>query len=674
MSLTKIKIENFKSIKKCNINLIEKNLFIGENGSGKSTILEAIDYFYKNLVKPELRTDVFDENNHYSNEIKITITYNLSEFNKIIKAQVRENRKNSSETPARYTGYYKKILSLSSKNYNHTISLEFSQIKNKGVQWNYPYETRQLLKNLFPIFYIDAKQLDVTKWNYIWEMFGEIAKIANEERKNIETDVKALLHDKQSNMSKKIYSIENILNNSNTNIMHADSKIFARNLLKLFFSGEQIQQKGKKLEYFSTGTNAVKYLQLFLISVDELSRIKLKEPIILLDEPEISLHHQFIDELTESICNLSSKPRMLIATHSPRLIKNIMIGNQTVLLYNIKFINMYTNVIKMNRFIQYSPSSKYRVTDDHINSYFSKFIIFVEGETELEFFSNPYLRELFPLFKKIDVFKAMSDQPILNIMNPKQLGIKTPHVMLIDMDKVLDFKLPDHKLVLKNEYIKKRDKEYFYFYGKKEHDTYLQHKYQRIVSAVEKLKLHFYLPFYSCKDPNYLELIDLIKDYLLSYNVFAFKTTIEGALINKNSFTFTLQFLENQYPAEIYEEFYTIIKKYFPNDQINALRYIFKGKSDLFQYKKIQIKNDTVKDTFSKMQKKVGKASGWISDYLDTFFKTHLDNVENFSLKNFQHYLELEENKEHVEKIFKNCFPEMYSLIKYIYDIIGNYK
>ena len=82
----------------------------------------------------------------------------------------------------------------------------------------------------------------------------------------------------------------------------------------------------------------------------------------------------------------------------------------------------------MKKFPQYSPSSKYRVSDDHINSYFSRGILFVEGETELELFSNPYIKILFPKLKEIDVFKAMSDEPILNIMNPKLVNTHTPYV------------------------------------------------------------------------------------------------------------------------------------------------------------------------------------------------------------------------------------------------------
>ena len=69
MALKRIKIENFKSIKYCNITMAELNVLIGENGAGKTNILKAINYFYSNLTETNIDQYVFDENNHYSNEI-----------------------------------------------------------------------------------------------------------------------------------------------------------------------------------------------------------------------------------------------------------------------------------------------------------------------------------------------------------------------------------------------------------------------------------------------------------------------------------------------------------------------------------------------------------------------------------------------------------------------------
>ena len=44
MPLTRLIIKNYKSIKNCDISLEKLNVLIGENGSGKTTILDAINY------------------------------------------------------------------------------------------------------------------------------------------------------------------------------------------------------------------------------------------------------------------------------------------------------------------------------------------------------------------------------------------------------------------------------------------------------------------------------------------------------------------------------------------------------------------------------------------------------------------------------------------------------
>ena len=65
MSLSRIVIKNFKSIKECDIAVSELNVFIGENGAGKSNLLDAIRYFYANLTDSAENESYFDENNRY---------------------------------------------------------------------------------------------------------------------------------------------------------------------------------------------------------------------------------------------------------------------------------------------------------------------------------------------------------------------------------------------------------------------------------------------------------------------------------------------------------------------------------------------------------------------------------------------------------------------------------
>ena len=454
MPLTRLCIKNFKSIKSCDISFSELNVLIGENGTGKTNILDAINYFYRNLTESNTSDRIFDENNHYSNELRITLVYDLSEFVKISKS-------NSDELPnlfddqltekTKYGGYYKAIISMASKSKDKQLYVELSQIKGYPIRWNYSYEDRLIFKSLFPIFYIDTRNLDVTEWGYMWDVLGELGKVSNAERKTIESKINETLLDDNQEMSRKLKVITDIFSAADVSVKPAMSREFAQNLTKVFFSGEVIRQRGKWLGYYSTGTNSVKYIELLIKSIDAISKTKMKEPIVLFDEPEISLHSSYLDELTGAMLDVNSRLRIVVATHSSRLTKNIVTGAEKVSLYNVKLTNKYSNIQRMKKFPQYSPSSKYRVSDDHINSYFSRGILFVEGETELELFSNPYIKILFPKLKEIDVFKAMSDEPILNIMNPKLVNTHTPYMCLIDMDKAIRY----DKEMLQNQLVGK---------------------------------------------------------------------------------------------------------------------------------------------------------------------------------------------------------------------------
>ena len=676
MPLTRLIIKNFKSIKSCDISLSELNVLIGENGTGKTNLLDAISYFYCNLTGSEIRTDVFDENNRYSNALQISLIYDLSQFVKISKSNIDEisgGLGDKHDEKARYDTYYKKIISMASKNKNKKICVELSQIKGRGREWNCTYEERLIFKSLFPIFCIDARNLDVTEWRYIWDILGELAKVSNEEQKVIKTKIREILLDNRHETSRKLKLITDIFGNAGVSVKPAVSKEFAKKLTNAFFAGEDIRQRGKHLNYYSTGTNSVKYIELLIKSIDAISQTKMKEPIILFDEPEISLHTSYLDELADAMVDVDSKLSIVVSTHSPRLIKNLITLSNDVLLFNVKMFGQYSTFYQMKKYTQYDTVLKYRVSDDHINSYFSKAILFVEGETELELFSNPYLKDLFPKLRKVDVFKAMSDKPILKIMNPKSLNSQIPYLCLIDADKAIMYDTKENKLTLKKEYFSEKDKkERYYYRNKHQSEPYLYFQRKRIDAMACKLYIHYNTSFFSCNDPYYREFILSVQQYLLAYNVFCWDTTIEGALINANTIDFTLDFLKERCKPRDFKEF----KEYWDDlckiDKVNVLRMLFNGKSDLLILRKKVFPE--LGNNVSSILDKVGiggKTSGWISDYLDAFFQQSTDIECEISEKIFRKYLKSTEHVEKVLESFQKNFPQLYSLIRRLCDMIN---
>lgn len=399
MPVTHIRIENYKSIKRCDIDLNNITALIGANGTGKTNILEAINYFYSNLTENNISEMVFDANNKFSNQVKITLTFDLSNFVIISKTQINDfaDLFDDNTEKSRHSEYFKSIIALVSSQKEKTISIQMSQIKGRGIQWSEPFQKRTILKSLFPFFYIDVRNLDINEWAEVWNVLGELSKVSNSERKTLEKQVRDIVEN-DIETANKVKAIREVFDSSKLSVVPETSREFASSLSKIYFSGEKIQQKGRGLQYFSTGTNSVKYIELLLRAINEIARNKMKEPVVLIDEPEISLHPNFIDELADAIMVLDSKLKPIISTHSSRLIKR-MLSFESVTLYNVKLENNYIVTNLMKRFQQYSPSSKYRVLDDHINSYFSKGILFVEGETELELFFKSVFAYFISIFE-----------------------------------------------------------------------------------------------------------------------------------------------------------------------------------------------------------------------------------------------------------------------------------
>ena len=528
-----------------------------------------------------------------------------------------------------------------------------------------------IFKSLFPFFFVDARSLDITEWGYIWDILGELSKVSHDERKNLESRIHGILIDESKETSKKLKGITAVFENANVSVKSATSKEFAKNLSRVYFSGETIHQNGKQLGYYSTGTNSVKYIELMLKSIDEIAKTKLKEPIILIDEPEISLHPLYMDELSDVIANVSSRLRIIISTHSSRLTKNLISDVENISLFNVKLVDHYSHIQRMKRFIQYSPESKYRVTDEHINSYFSRAILFVEGETELELFANPYLRVLFPKLKHIDVFQAMTQTPILNIMNPRLSRTGIPYLCLIDLDKAIGYDKNTKKLSLKGEYFKSSRSEKFLYRNKHDTRQCVYHLRKRIDRMVQGLHIHYYMPYLSCDDPSYSALCDSVHEYLLAYNVFTLTTTIEGCIINKQAENYALDYLCSKKKQPDINAFQSYISSLRKRDRENVMRLVFNGKSDLlYTYKQLKSQIPTVDQAVLEKTMIGKKTSGWVSEFLDAYFQKVSNLSSDFSVKTFKKYLAEDDNAISMEKDFLKVFPELYSLIHCICDKI----
>ena len=329
MPITHIRIENFKSIKRCDMDFNNLTMLIGANGSGKTNVLEAIKYFFDNLTEDKVRSDIFDANNKFSNQIKITLTFDLSNFVMISKNQTNdyEDVFDDQIEKSKYGDYFKSIISLVSTEKEKKFTLQLSQIKGRGIMWSETYEKRIIIKSLFPLFYIDTRNLDINEWSKVWNVLGELAKVSNAERELIQKQVRNII-DYDSETSNKIKAISSIFDSSELSVVSLATKDYASMLAKIYFSGDTITQKGKGLRYYSSGTNSVKYIEVLLRSINEITRNKRKEPVILLDEPEISLHPNWQIKIMDYYKGIFTNSdgvqtsQIFAVTHSPFIIHN----------------------------------------------------------------------------------------------------------------------------------------------------------------------------------------------------------------------------------------------------------------------------------------------------------------------------------------------------------------
>ena len=70
--------------------------------------------------------------------------------------------------------------------------------------------------------------------------------------------------------------------------------------------------------------NSLKYMTVFLKLVINLSKTAWKDITIIFDEPEISLHPQYIEELSDNICELGCNNAIIMSTHSNHLISSLI--------------------------------------------------------------------------------------------------------------------------------------------------------------------------------------------------------------------------------------------------------------------------------------------------------------------------------------------------------------
>lgn len=654
MGLESIHIKNYKCIQDYKINLKQMNLLLGENGSGKTNILSAIMYFYDNMISQKPAYDIFDENNRLNDKVEITLTYDLSKF-------LIRSRKNRKEKKERHINYYNAIEKLSE---NGKISLTMSQVKDEKIFWNYGIEKRKVLYHLYPLYKLDAREINLTDWEELWRDIGDLIKPDSRDNEILHQNVITALENGSERLKKRLEELSEIFERLRINPMKFSISEASANMAKMYYSGREFSYTGQRLGSFSNGTNSYNYISMLLYILSIMGQKKMKEPILLMDEPEISLHFHMIDELSDVLFECAEDMNILAATHSPRFVKNILVKEQNnCTIYQVYKRGNYSKLCLLHMFAKEEKRERYFLTEHHANAFFAKMLILVEGETELELLQNPYLKILFPILKQAEIIKGMSDKVVYRMIDTTTRHYNVPMAALLDMDKILEYDMKENLIMMKwkkeYQFVSEREK---YYYGAKRNRTVSKRK--RIRAMCEKCKFSYRWPFYSSEDKNYEELIQLVQEYYRNYQIFPVRTTIEGTLITENTYEQIKEYLIYKGRWKYLEKAYQML--YNKIDKVNFMRLIFHGKSDfLLKAGAVKMYNEKMYPELKEALENHGIAkTDWVSEWLQYYFAKKMEiQPEKITQKKFEQWCKIENNRPKLIHLFSWEFRELHQFI-----------
>ena len=312
MKIEKVHIKNIKGIKDLELSFRKDNeildiiVLAGVNGSGKTTILESIkDFFdnknidFNNIEKSNVNLDIFFEDfekNNIEEAEKISINehkYKLFEFFHMLSSYTfyKGNSNSQYHLLAKKFDIPPKIIYVPAEN-------KFENVETKSTTLSRKYEFINIINsNIIG----DIPSYIATRRNYL---------------ATIEEDL--TMKEVTSKVVNEINSIFDILE------LDVKLKGFSKDekTMPIFenSAGEELD-----VNNLSSGEK-----QLFLRTLS----IKMLEPknsIILIDEPELSLHPKWQQRIIEVYKKIGENNQIIIATHSPHILGSVTSENIFIL-------------------------------------------------------------------------------------------------------------------------------------------------------------------------------------------------------------------------------------------------------------------------------------------------------------------------------------------------------
>lgn len=469
MSIKSIEIRNLLSFEHILIEeLSDINCIVGKNNAGKSNLLKLVSYFYESLngirkLPPEL-------NSQYSSSGSISITYDTSRIFRIVTGH-------KGDTPF-FRHIYNTLFSDSNSLFGkHFLSLDWKAStyvvslvigKDGSTKWIVDSENAlPIIGYLYPFFEIETRHIDLYDWEKLWTL---ISKLKSFNVKKLESSEIIDFFNNSLSDDSNAYKdyVERIQNITKTARYSYRDRVLS--YVKVGLEGHTFNIEGETLEYQSDGTNSHRYIELFVELTISLTRRDYIQPTLFIDEPEVGLHPSLSEKLIlrsfeiyrsykktrkekETGKYSTPYPKILISTHSPSIVKT------TIKLFPDDHKLFHFSKDERNQSIsnllvsQYSDSRFLNIfSDNEARLFFSDFILFVEGATEIELFRNFELGSKFKQLRKTDVYAV--NNVTFEAINPNYSGAAIPYVMLNDLDVLVEIDLSSKCLGIINKTIK----------------------------------------------------------------------------------------------------------------------------------------------------------------------------------------------------------------------------
>ncbi|MDB1123399.1 retron Eco8 family effector endonuclease [Vibrio algarum] len=440
--------------------------------------------------------------------------------------------------------------------------------KNNSLTWSdSDSAVREIIHRIYPFFSIDTRRLDLYDWKYLWNV---VTKLKFLNTKHLTRD--KIIEFIDQNVSNKSNSYKDYVETIGT-ITKAtpyEYQDLLLNYIKVGLRGHKFNIDGFDLVTQSDGTNSHKFLEIFLNLLITLTRREFITPTIFIDEPEIGLHPKRSEELIDNLHQLyrslksdSSEwergkyktpyPKIIFSTHSPNVLKTIVkqfnntdehkVYHFTSVNNKITYCSLMNSYFEDSRFVNV-------FNDNEARLFFSNFILFVEGETELELFGNLNLRRLFPKLNKIDVYKT--NEVMLKAINPSNSNVSIPYLVLYDADKMIDINPNTGAISFLSKEVNIRsirDKYKKGFWGSTRRDYYVR---LNNILKIDGIPHEFNGFKTSFKNTDIVRLVNRINNVITkSERVKIAPNTIEGYLLNTNSIKLFVRWLLTEFDKHV---------------------------------------------------------------------------------------------------------------------------